>query len=86
MNLATAFADSAKKHSEKPAVFCGDDEYSYEFLLLRSAYVAERLRSQFALQPGGRVALWMKNCPEYIPAFFGVLLAGNVVVPINNFL
>src|SRR5688572_17567485 len=28
----------------------------------------------------------MKNCTEYIHAFFGVLLAGGVVVPINNFL
>ena len=28
----------------------------------------------------------MKNCPEFIPALFGVLQSGGVVVPINNFL
>ncbi len=86
MNLATAFSESARKHSEKTAVFWGDDEFSYQLLLQRSAGVSERIRQQFGIGPGDRVALWMKNCPEYIPALFGVLLAGGVVVPINNFL
>ncbi len=86
MNLASAFVESAGKHAEKTAVFCGDEEFSYQFFLQRSAYVAERLQEQFFIRPGDRVALWMKNCPEYVPAFFGVLLAGGVVVPINNFL
>src|SRR5687768_1077010 len=86
MNLTTAFVDSARKHAAKTAVFCGEEEFSYQFFMRRSAYVAERLKMQFSVQPGNRVALWMKNCPEYIPAFFGVLAAGGVVVPINNFL
>jgi long-chain acyl-CoA synthetase len=33
--------------------------------------------------PGERVALFMKNCPEYLIAFYGVWMAGAVVVPIN---
>ena len=32
------------------------------------------------------VGLWLKNCPEFIPSLFGILHAGAVVVPINNFL
>ena len=86
MNLAAAFVDSARSHASKTAVFWGDEEVSYESLLLRAASVAERLTREFSIRPGDRVALWMKNCPEFIPAFFGVLLAGGVVVPINNFL
>ena len=38
------------------------------------------------MKPGDRVGLWLKNCPEFIPALFGILSAGAVVVPINNFL
>ena len=42
--------------------------------------------STLAVQPGDRVGLWLKNCPEFIPSLFGILHAGAVVVPINNFL
>ena len=38
------------------------------------------------MKPGDRVGLWLKNCPEFVPALFGILAAGGVVVPINNFL
>jgi long-chain acyl-CoA synthetase len=38
------------------------------------------------VQNGDRIALWLKNCPEFIPALFGIWEAGAVVVPINNFL
>ncbi|MGB0550126.1 MAG: AMP-binding protein, partial [Limisphaerales bacterium] len=38
------------------------------------------------LQPGDRVGLWLKNCPEFIFSLFGILLAEGVVVSINSFL
>jgi long-chain acyl-CoA synthetase len=86
MNLAAAFVKSAQGHGSKTAVFWGEEELSYDWLLSRAVSVAGRLTREFGVQAGDRVALWMKNCPEYIPAFFGVLLAGGVVVPVNNFL
>lgn len=86
MNLASAFAASANKHLEKIALFWGEQEYSYARLWKETVQVSERLRSQFGIKPGDRVGLWLKNCPEFVPAFFGILQAGAVVVPINNFL
>src|SRR5690348_6965844 len=86
MNLAGAFSESVQKHSEKTAVFWGDVKFTYSELSSRNLFVAGILRSQFNLAPGARVALWLKNCPEFIPAMFGVLQIGAVVVPINNFL
>jgi long-chain acyl-CoA synthetase len=86
MNLAGAFSDSVQKHSEKTALFWGDATYTYSELRSRSLFVAGILRHQFNVSPGDRVALWLKNCPEFIPALFGVLQTGAVVVPINNFL
>ncbi len=86
MNLASAFAASAKKHSEKIALFWGGQEYSYAKLWEESVFVSDRLQSQFGVKPGERVGLWLKNCPEFVPAFFGILQAAAVVVPINNFL
>jgi len=86
MNLATAFALSAEKHATKVAIFWGESETSYAALLAQSKRVAAGLQNQFGVKPGDRVALWVKNCPEFVTAVFGVLSAGGVVVPINNFL
>jgi len=86
MNLATAFADCAKKYEPKIAIFWGDAEISYAALLAQVQKVAAHLQTRFGVKPGDRVALWVKNCPEFVPAVFGILSAGGVVVPINNFL
>jgi len=32
------------------------------------------------------VGLWLKNCPEFVPALFGIFGCDAVAVPINNFL
>jgi long-chain acyl-CoA synthetase len=86
MNLASRFADCAQKHMEKSALFWGDRSYSYSELWSQTLFVASVLRQQFSVGPGDRVALWMKNCPEFVPSLFGILHTGAVVVPINNFL
>ncbi|MFM2295415.1 MAG: hypothetical protein RLZZ350_1828 [Verrucomicrobiota bacterium] len=85
MNLAHAFATSAQKNSTQIALCWGDREFTYAELLAQAQGVTARLQTEFAVQPGDRVALWVKNCPEFIPAVFGILGAGAVVVPINNF-
>jgi long-chain acyl-CoA synthetase len=86
MNLAGAFAVSVQKQPQKIALFWGEREYSYKDLWRLSAAVAEHLQVHFGVRPGDRVGLWLKNCPEFIPSLFGILHAGAVVVPINNFL
>ncbi|MCW5550691.1 MAG: long-chain fatty acid--CoA ligase [Verrucomicrobiae bacterium] len=86
MNLALAFDTSARNRPDKPAMFWGETEFSYATLRQQSLMVAQQLAVQFGVQPGDRVALWLKNRPEFIPALFGVLNTGAVVVPINNFL
>jgi long-chain acyl-CoA synthetase len=86
MNLISAFAASAEKHAQKPALYWGEREFSFQELFTTSQLCARRLKDHFGVRPGDRVALWLKNCPEFIPAFFGILHAGAIAVPINNFL
>ena len=86
MNLATAFIGVVEKNHTKTALYWGDQTYSYSQFLDQSLAVARLLKSQYGIQPGDRVGLWLKNCPEFIPALFGIFLAGGVAVPINNFL
>ncbi len=86
MNLATAFAESASRQPQKTALFWGGREYTYAEVAHYSNWVASHLRGKLGLKTGDRVGLWLKNCPEFISAFFGILEAGGVVVPMNNFL
>lgn len=86
MNLAKVFAASVEKHSTKTAIFWGETEISYEQLWNQSRWMAHHLRTQMGVKEGDRVAVWLRNCPEFVPAIYGILLAGAVMVPINNFL
>jgi long-chain acyl-CoA synthetase len=86
MNLATAFGAAVDRHPDKIALFWGEREYAYRELWDETQRVAGNLRRRMGVKAGDRVGLWLKNCPEFVPAVFGVLQAGGVLVPINNFL
>jgi long-chain acyl-CoA synthetase len=86
MNLPTAFAASAQARPDKVALYWGQDELTYATLLSQAQALARHIAGRLGVRPGERVALWLKNCPEFVPAVFGVLQAGAVLVPINNFL
>src|ERR1039458_4866964 len=72
MNLAGAFAESVHRQPQKIALFWGEREYSYAELWRESVLVADQLQHRFDVKPGDRVGLWLKNCPEFIPALFAV--------------
>jgi len=86
MNLALAFAQSVAQRPAKVALYWGEKEVTYTALLAGADALAGELTAHYGVKPGDRVALWLKNRPEFITALFGVLGAGAVVVPINNFL
>jgi long-chain acyl-CoA synthetase len=86
MNLALAFSASARQHEACPAIFWGDQQFSYGALLAQARDLSAHLQNEFGVRPGDRVALWLKNCPEFVPALYAILGTGAVVVPINNFL
>ncbi len=85
-NLFSAFAQSATSRQEKPALLWSRQQYSYGRFLSQSLWVAEQLSRQLGVQPGDRVAIWMRNRPEFVPTLFGIFAAGAAAVPVNNFL
>src|SRR5882724_7265844 len=86
MNLVGTFGVSVAKQPEKMALFWGERVYSYRELWGQTVLIHRQLQERFKLKRGDRVGLWLKNCPEFVPALFGILHAGAVAVPINNFL
>jgi long-chain acyl-CoA synthetase len=86
MNLVNLLEIHASKLPRKTALYWGQREYPYEEFWRHSLLVSQRLQQDFGVRPGDRVGIWLKNCPEFVPSVFGILHAGAVVVPINNFL
>jgi long-chain acyl-CoA synthetase len=45
--------------------------------------LAHRLVDEFGVEPGDRVAIVMRNLPEWVMAFWAITLTGAIVVPLN---
>jgi len=86
MNLFAAFAETVARRRYHPAIFWGEAQLAYDWVAQRTAWLSRALTRDFGIQRGDRVAVWLKNCPEFPAAIFGVWRAGGVVTVINNFL
>jgi long-chain acyl-CoA synthetase len=82
LNLASIVTESAAKSPESVAVRLGGLELTYADLDDRSARLAALLREK-GLQQGDRVGVMLPNVLEFPIAYYGVLRAGVVVVPMN---
>ncbi|MCU7724419.1 long-chain fatty acid--CoA ligase [Actinoplanes sp. KI2] len=82
LNLATLLEDSARRHPTRDAVVLGDTRLSYAALDTAAGQVADLLVSR-GVRPGDRVALSCPNLPYFPIAYYGILKAGAVVVPLN---
>src|SRR5262245_45539482 len=70
-------------HGELVHVVYDDERWTHAELRRRARSLAHELRSTFGVRPGDRVAIAMRNLPEYVIAFWGITLNGAVVVPLN---
>ena len=84
MNIAQLLLQSARRLPDRPALAVGGHATaSYADLAGRVASLSSGLTSKFNLQPGDRVALAMKNCPQYWELLFACWYAGLAAVPMN---
>ena len=75
--------DSAERLPDKPAVVFFDHALSYRSLADQVAQMAAYLQHDCQVEAGDRVAIYSQNCPQYIIAYYAILMAGAVVVPVN---
>jgi fatty-acyl-CoA synthase len=71
-----------QQYPGKTAIVCGDQRFTYAQFAERSSRLAGVLR-QAGVQPGDRVAFLSLNCHRLLEAYFGVLEAGAVLLPLN---
>ena len=84
MNIATWLERAAEAGGARPALFLATDCVAdYAEFAGRAARFAGALRAR-GIGPGERVALFAKNCPDYLVALWGIWWAGSVAVPVNG--
>jgi long-chain acyl-CoA synthetase len=81
-NLAVILRESAAASPDRPVVLYDGGQMTYAQLDALSDQLAAGLQEQ-GLQPGDAVGLQLPNIPQFLVAYFGILKAGAVVVPMN---
>lgn len=82
--LSDAFYSTANRFPHRPALITRATTVCYADLAHRSLCVAHQLLANERYQPGDRVAVMLDNGPEFIAAYYGILAAGGVVVPLPS--
>ena len=81
-NLAEALA-VARQHGSREFLVYEGERRSFDDLMGEADAIAAALQAR-GIAPGERVALAMRNYPEWMAGFIAVVSIGAVVVPINS--
>ena len=73
----------SRGHGDASFLVYEDERLTYEEHFRAAARLAHVLRDRFGVREGDRVAVAMRNLPEWPLAFFAAAAAGAVVVPLN---
>jgi len=71
-----------QQYPQRTAVVCGKEHFTYSQFGERVGRLAGALR-KLGIHPGDRVAFLSTNCHRLLEAYYGVLEAGAVLLPLN---
>ncbi len=75
--------DLSLAHGDATFLVYEDERTTFAEHYRSACTLSHRLRSTFGIAQGDRVAIVMRNLPEWIMAFWAATLAGAIVVPLN---
>ncbi|MDH3994404.1 MAG: AMP-binding protein, partial [Gammaproteobacteria bacterium] len=78
-----ALVESSLEYGDADFIVYGDERLSYREHHRRVVALAHQLIDRFGIAKGDRVAIAMRNYPEWSVAFWAAAAAGAVVVPLN---
>ena len=84
-NISVLLRESAAEHPDRPCVILGDRAWIYAEVDAAADLVAANL-SGLGLAPGTSVAVQLPDIPQFLFAYFGLVRAGFVMVPLNPLL
>jgi len=85
-NIPATMADiieSSRQHGDRDFLVYGGERLGYEEHFRRVAVLAHKLIDDYGVRKGDRVAIAMRNYPEWPIAFWAAVSAGAIVVPLN---
>jgi long-chain acyl-CoA synthetase len=81
-SLRTVF-DRSLLFGEADFLVYEDERLSFSEHYRMAATLGHRLQDELGVQKGDRVAIAMRNLPEWVVAFWGGIVAGATIVPLN---
>jgi long-chain acyl-CoA synthetase len=75
--------DMSLGHGDATFLVYEDERTSFAEHYRAACTLAHRLRGEFGIAKGDRVAIVMRNIPEWVIAFWAAAAAGAIVVPLN---
>ena len=82
LNLAVILRESARRDPDRVAIILDSFKFTYGQLDALSNQAASSLKAG-GLRKGDRVGVMLPNVPQFPIAYFAILKAGGVVVPMN---
>lgn len=82
MQIGKLLEKWSREQPDKVYLYYEEQEITYQQLFKNVGCVAQKL-AELGIKRGDRVALFLKNSPEFLYAWFGLNIIGAVMVPIN---
>ncbi|MFN3590567.1 MAG: AMP-binding protein, partial [Thermaurantiacus sp.] len=82
-SLREYFAFFLPAHAAKEFLVYFDERLTFADVQAQATRIASMLQHRHGIAKGDRVAIAMRNYPEWISAFMGAIMVGAVAVPMN---
>jgi long-chain acyl-CoA synthetase len=79
-----AVLEASRGHADKPFLVLGEERYSFAEHYRAVAALAQRLVGEYGVGKGDRLAIAMRNLPQWSVAFWAAVSVGAIAVPLNS--
>jgi long-chain acyl-CoA synthetase len=76
--------EASAAHADRTFIVYEDERVTYDAHLRAVSHLAKTLKEKFGVEPGDRVAIVMRNFPQWPVAFFAALSIGAIATPMNS--
>ena len=83
-SVGAMLAANAERWGDRDCLVMHERRIGYKGLAARVAATAERLRREYSITKGDRVAILAANCPEWVITFYAATSLGAVVAALNG--